>query len=122
MSNLPPTTDKRNGTPLPRSLRRRLKRESDRVLAATVTHLRGTVLPVEAADVVVIARSGQVLPCPRWRAEALLPALGLPDVLAEIDEARPRRHPCDVPLVIILGSHAAVAWLSIMPLSSGGEA
>lgn len=110
-------------TVLPRSLRRRLHRQSDRICADAIRRLQGTVAPIDAASLVVIASGGNIILLHFERAREVLTALGVPKLLDEIAAARPSRHPYDVPLVICVDdSYVCCAWVRVVPLSAGGDA
>ncbi|GAC1540417.1 MAG: hypothetical protein NVS3B10_30420 [Polyangiales bacterium] len=95
------------------------EQRADRVLADVVTRLQGQVLPLDASEMLVLARDGGVLVLDRLVADPALEAMGLGDLLTEVDAAR---RPGVVPCVIVVDDHACVAWLDVSPLAMGGDA
>lgn len=94
------------------------EQRSDRVLADVVKHLSGHTLPLDASEIVVVARDGGLLVLDRLIAAPALCTMGLDGML---EAANAARRPNTVPCVIVIDGEACVAFVDVVPLAQGGS-
>lgn len=101
---------------LSRNMRRRLERRGDAALARL-----GRTVVADPDNAIALVYGDAVRILSADLAAFALCAMGLSNVVAEIENERPRR-PNTLPTVVITDGWASVAFVCLQRMSKGGEA
>jgi hypothetical protein len=97
-------------------------READVLFASVKKHLEGLSTPIPPGELYVMAKDKTAHLFDREDAKLALKAYGLGALFNAVETARAERDPLDVPVVLLVGDEACVAWLECNVLAPGGSA